>query len=325
MLRRINSGVRVTQHPQLRDLIWAVCSPPLLKALPDWPQVFDVGVTDELRHRLVRTNTEALEDHIRRRETRFLGKYFEALWEFFFLHEPRFDVCAKNLQIRDSERTLGEFDFVVFDHATEKYLQLELAVKFYLGVRETNGHRYTDGEHLWIGPQARDRLDIKVARALEHQLTLHQHPQARQQLGDLGINAVEPQILFRGYLFQPEQPLPLPEYVVPGESLAQWLKLADLERVVADESPCYVLHKRHWLAPPYADNLGAPLTVAELQSRLHALIGTENRPVMFVQGSSEPIGAELKRYFVTPDHWPVDRPKRAKRPGEKQPSERRWA
>jgi hypothetical protein len=297
--------MNVVQHPQLRDLIWAVCSPLLVKSRPGWPAAFRLDITTEIRQGLEHTDTRALEHHLAQRETRFLGSYFEALWEFFFLHEPRFTVVAKNLQIHDTQRTLGEFDFIIFDAQANQYLQLELAIKFYLGFGETNTHPYTDGKHLWIGPQTRDRLDLKIAKALEHQLTLHQHPQAQQQLQALDVDAVEPQLLIKGYLFQPQQALPLPNYIHSTSEQAHWVSLEHLPDALDDQHPWYVLHKRHWPAPPYPENLKDPLSADALSKQLNAVITRENRPYLIVQidrRSSSP--RVVKRYFVTPFGWP---------------------
>jgi hypothetical protein len=293
------------QHPQLRDLIWAVCSPSLINPLPGWPGAFSLDITAEIRHRLEHTDTRALEQHLAHRETRFLGRYFEALWEFFFIHEPRFTVVAKNLQIHDAQHTLGEFDFIVFDDHTNKYIQLELAIKFYLGFRQTNSHPYTDGKHLWIGPQTRDRLDLKIAKALDHQLILHQHPVAQQQLQALGVDTVEPQLLIKGYLFQPQPALPLPDYIVSTCQQAHWIGLDQLPAIVTAEHPWHLLHKRHWPAPPYPENIDNPLPANELIKQLNIVINRENRPYLIVQTDiSAGSWRVLKRYFVTPPAWP---------------------
>ena len=295
------------QHPQLRGLIWAVTSPSLIKPLPAWTKAYDYVPTHETLQRLEHTDPQLLEQHLASRETRFLGSYFEALWEFFFVHHPRFTVVAKNLQVRDAHHTFGEFDFIVFDTEANKHLHLELAIKFYLGFTKTNTHPYTDGEHLWIGPQARDRLDIKIARVLEHQLTLHQQPLAQQQLRALGVEAVEPQMLIKGYLFQPQfqSALPLPDYVVETAEHAQWISLDQLATVLDDQNPWHLLHKRHWPAPPYAENLDNPLSAGELGKQLSCIINQENRPYLIVQSDSGSLSRRvLKRYFVTPLGWP---------------------
>jgi hypothetical protein len=299
------------QHPQLRDLIWAVCSPSLIKPLPGWPTAFSLDRVDEARARLEHTDTRALERHLEQRNTRFLGSYFEALWDFFFIHDPRFTVVAKNLQIRDVHHTIGEFDFIIEDHQANQHIHLELAIKFYLGFSETNALPYTDGEHIWLGPQARDRLDIKVARALEHQLTLQQHPVAQQQLQALGVETAEPQFLFKGCLFQPDPILPLPDYVPdtshhPGAGQhAGWLCIDRLSSALNDDGPWYLLHKHHWPAPPYPDNLQNPLNANQAIERLTFIINSEQRPYMVVQTDRESASHQLlKRYFVTPDNWP---------------------
>lgn len=298
------------QHPPTRDLIWAVMSPSLIKPLARWPTTFDAGITAERRHQLESTDPQALEDHLAQRETRFLGSYFEALWEFFFVHDPRFEIVAKNLQVRDARRTLGELDFVVLDRQTNKHLHLELAIKFYLGRREDNALPYTDGKHLWVGPQARDRLDLKVARTREHQLTLSEHPLTRERLYELGVSSVEPQFLFKGYLFQPRHELPLPGYVRDSDPHARWLELAELPETLdecdsQEPSAWHLLQKRHWPSPPYPDNLANPLTAGELSTQLLTVIKRENRPHMIIQTDHRsPAPRVLRRYFVTPDGWP---------------------
>jgi hypothetical protein len=295
----------LVEHSQLRDLIWAVCSPPMIAPLHGWPAAFSLDKISDIQQRLTRTDVIALERHLAACETRFLGSYFEALWDFYFQHDPRFTVVAKNLQIRDRGNTLVEFDFIVYDHEANKHLQLELAIKFYLGVSERSSYRYTDGKHLWIGPQARDRLDKKLSRALEHQLKLHKHPRAQQRLQELGVNLVEPQLLFKGYLFQPQHALPLPDYVPRANYHAQWLRLDETPKILGSEHSWFLLHKRHWPAPPYMENLSSPLTGKQLSKPLSDIIERENRPYMIVQlDGADASESALKRYFVTPNRWP---------------------
>ena len=298
------------EHSSLRDFLWAISSPSLISPLVGWPTAFDPALTRESQQRLQHTDPRALDNHLAQRNTRFLGSYFEALWEFFFVQDPRFEVVARNLQIRDAHRTLGELDFVIYDRRTDKHLHLELAIKFYLGRREVNALPYTDGQHLWVGPQARDRLDIKVARTLEHQLTLSEHPLTKARLRELGVSTVEPQFVFKGYLFQPREDLPVPDYAYRGDYHARWLKLFQLPELLEESysqsgHPWYLLHKRHWPTPPYLDNLSDPLSAGELSKQIKILIGQENRPYMIVQTNrGTPLPQVLKRYFITPDDWP---------------------
>ncbi len=293
------------QTPALRDLIWAVCSPSLLIPRSGWPALFEPGDAGELHRRLACTDTQALDDHLARRRTRFLGSYFEALWEYFFLHDPDFDIIAKNLQIRDGKRTLGELDFVVLDRRTGQHSHLELAIKFYLGFEAPNAFRYTDGKHLWVGPQARDRLDLKLARTLEHQLTLSEHPVARATLAELGVKSVDPRLLFKGYLFAPLEPVPLPDYIRGSTHHAGWVRLSSLSAILDDEHSWHLLQKRHWPAPPYPENLAEPLSADELRDKLHTIMRESQRPYMVVQTDGVlPEPQVSKRYFIVPDDWP---------------------
>ena len=98
---------------------------------------------------------------IQRRPTRSVGHYFETLVRFFIEDGPHFELLAHNLQVHVDKRTLGAMDFVVRDQfgAVEHW---EVAVKFYLGASEIP--RWSS----WIGPNQRDRLDIKLQRMRDH-------------------------------------------------------------------------------------------------------------------------------------------------------------
>lgn len=281
----------------LRDLIWAVCSPSLLSPLPGWPGNFTPDITPAWFFDI---DTEALERHVEQNETRFLGSYFEALWAFFFAQHPRYELIARNLQIRDEHRTIGEFDFIVSDRERGQVLQLELAVKFYLGVPAINTLDYTDGRNFWIGPQARDRLDIKIKRALEHQLRLHQQPEAKEALRALGVDEVEPRLLFKGYLFHPKEPVPVPDYVAADHGHGDWLHVDDIEERLDHALPCIPLPKQRWLAPACGDSSPEPLSVRELAQQL----GSIERPAMVVQWGEPGESNRIRRYFITPAGWP---------------------
>ena len=296
--------LQTLDNPQVRDLVWAVASPSLLAPQTDWPRNFELPMSLEDFDRLVSADPVALQAHLERSETRFLGSYFEALWAFYLNHDPRFEVVAKNLQIRDGGRTYGEFDFIVFDHENGQHLQLELAVKFYLGIREVNDYAYTDGEHLWIGPQARDRLDIKVGRAVEHQLTLHRQEKARRALAELGVNQVTPRLLFRGYLFHPVEKVPVPPYVSSNYGRGRWCRLGNVRQVMNLALPSYIVPKKRWFAAPYVEDLAGADELDAFEAQLIDLVLSENRPHMVVQVDESAASRAIYRYFVTPPAWP---------------------
>ena len=300
----LTDALQTVASPQVRDLVWAVASPSLLAPPTGWPSNFELPLGADDFGRLLGADPAALQKHLERSETRFLGSYFEALWAFYLTHEPRYEVVAKNLQIRDGGRTFGEFDFIVFDHESGQHLQLELAVKFYLGIREVNDYAYTDGQHLWVGPQARDRLDIKVGRAIEHQLTLHRHEKARQALAELGVNQVAPRLLFRGYLFHPAEKVPVPSYVSSNYGHGSWCRLAEMRQVLNLARPSYIVPKKRWFAAPYVEDLAGADDLDAFEAELTEHVLSENRPHMVVQVDESAASRGIYRYFVTPQAWP---------------------
>ncbi|MFT5174605.1 MAG: hypothetical protein ACI8W7_002792 [Gammaproteobacteria bacterium] len=81
--------------------------------------------------------------------------------------------------------------------------------------------------------------------------------------------------------------------------------LDQLPAIVTAEHPWHLLHKRHWPAPPYPENIDNPLPANELIKQLNIVINRENRPYLIVQTDiSAGSWRVLKRYFVTPPAWP---------------------
>jgi hypothetical protein len=162
----------------IRDLAWSIWGPALLihtapyselmssefsnnEKIPDdrsFP--LDIGWLQKLDQ-----NPEVLWVYLQHKNTRLLGTYFEALWQFYFSHHPEFQFCLCNLQVNDSTRTVGEYDVLV-THNNKQNFHIELTCKFYL---EWQDNRQ---EILWIGPNCGDRLDIKYDKTDVHQLPL---------------------------------------------------------------------------------------------------------------------------------------------------------
>jgi hypothetical protein len=230
--------------------------------------------------------------------------YFEALWHFFLARDPAFELVAHNLAIRDGCRTVGEFDCLYYCRAQRRHFHLELAVKFYLGY-----------DHQWLGPNARDRLDLKLARLEGHQLRLADDPAATETLQRLGIVAPGRQVAIRGRLFPPLQHLNrmLPTAGRETESILFWLPQGQLGRFLHEDtcdqkspgshSRFALLGRDLWLSAADAPEAGDSLSAAALQARVNEHFSTGGRPLLvarFDQG-----GLERSRFFVTPDTWPA--------------------
>ncbi|MET1256262.1 DUF1853 family protein [Aliikangiella maris] len=123
------------KNPWVRELAWIFNSPAMIDEA-----IFTPPFAQIARHNINQWITaldcfpEPLIAHLSDKNLKMLGPYFEALWEFFFLNYPGFQLIAKNLQVRDGQSTIGEFDFIVYFEPTDEYFHLEVAVKYYLGI-----------------------------------------------------------------------------------------------------------------------------------------------------------------------------------------------
>jgi hypothetical protein len=239
--------------------------------------------------------------HLALRKQRRLGLYFEALWHFFLAEDPAIDFLAHNLTVRDESRTVGEFDCLYYCREQQRHFHLELAVKFYLCYRGS-----------WLGPNARDRLDLKLARLEQHQLRLADHPAAAAALERLGIFAPGRQAALRGRLFTPvQQPDQAAAAGCHGGSFS-WLPLNRLATYLHRErgdrkeqgiNERYALLGRNlWFSPvAVGDTDGEPGPAAVL-ARVQEHFSRASRPLLVA--ILDQTGQERSRFFVTPDDWP---------------------
>jgi len=201
------------RDPMVRDLAWVIGAP----VLPDatFPTYAGRVVDDAWCRTQLQTcapwlaaldsEPRSLHDFIAARPTRRLGHHFESLIAFWLAYLPGMQIIASNLQVKDSQRTLGEYDFLLRDASADIY-HWEAAVKFYLQAKPQAE------QHAFIGPGAQDRLDLKLDRVFNRQLKLGYTPTGREAFPP-GIALNKAQAFIKGYLFYPlTQP--------PGRSVA---------------------------------------------------------------------------------------------------------
>ncbi len=236
-----------------------------------------------------------------------LGLYFEELYECLLTHLLGFEVLARNLQIRGTERTLGELDFVVRNPRTHEIEHHEVAVKFYLGV-----YRQESGAIFWHGPNAIDRLDLKTRSLLEQQSQRTLLAETAAALKAQGIaQPVATRIFMPGYLFYPlldpldrgtsVRQLCLPPQVPTNHERGHWLYLAQARR--RDTRDWIHLQKPHWLGPWVQTEAPDALATATTLNAIEAT-GT---PRLFAHVSVDAVTnlwKETERFFIVPTDWP---------------------
>lgn len=183
----------------LRDLHWLLTAAPLLRPAgpTTLPPSLLPGLSNEQAHfahrhihlhtfdaaqrsttatwlRALTQQPQALHDHLVRAQSqgpglRRLGHWAEALLGFFLAHGPGHRLLAQGWQLHP-----GELDFLLETRPCPRqptpqrwHWHWELAVKFYLW---TAAHPNLLRPEDLVGPDGRDRLDIKLTRLLGTQL-----------------------------------------------------------------------------------------------------------------------------------------------------------
>lgn len=245
-----------------RDLAWVMLSPGLISGSLSGYANADKrlwGLPDSrtaLVHWLHRQDSKLLQQPLSIPSRPRLGHYFEALLAFA-LADPHIQainglaLLQRNIQIRSEKRTLGELDFLLQEQ-NKRGLHLEVAVKFYLLKRQVTNPR---AWHHWIGPNAQDRLDLKLNRLIQHQLSwVHHDPvaqaeiaeiQQRQTLTPLSSAYYLKGMFFIHWLDRLQQPVQVNEQCLMGH----WLTESEFECLNKTETLCFTrLEKQEWMA-----------------------------------------------------------------------------
>lgn len=286
----------------LRDLDWAVHSPPLLNIESEsclwidesWcKQQLIVAPPDQLR---------TFRDNLPQQR---LGLYFESLLAFWIRHHPRYQLIAHNLPVRSTCQTItvGAFDFIVHDQLTNSVEHWEVAVKFYLGLGDLC--RMSS----WYGPGLKDRLDLKTQRLITHQSQLGHHTAGQTTLEQLGVEISERRIMMKGRLFYPWAQWPM--ISTNSSSIAPWLNpnhLSGWWMTLSEFTDSVYAHQFHWLPMGYDDWLSdtehVPSTFKTTHQLLEDVEQTKFDYPRAVLGFKPGYTCEQTRGFIVPDDWP---------------------
>lgn len=300
------------QTQEVRDLAWACFSPSLMLA-SQWctqgPPVTDCGLqlTPQRGAWLARLDRDPgpLREHLSLRAGRRLGIYFEHLWHFFLAQDPAVDLLAHNLPVYHGGQTVGEFDCIYFCRNRQRTVHLELAVKYFLSNRQSTAGSAPSLCSEWLGPNAADRLDLKLTHLVNRQIRLAQHPAARQLLHSRGIAGLDREIEMKGYLFQSlRDPLHPPLGCNPEHALEYWLDIGQLESYLgeSDANSYLLLPRMLWLSRVQNGAGQRGITASELRLTLSERLAAGQLPLLVA--ALDDTGQEIRRFFVTGPTWP---------------------
>lgn len=277
----LNTLNKAITHRAVRDLAWALLQPAFFTSLPNTQNdcLDTCWLDDELIDWLYALDKKPalLFDHLKDQRATRLGIYFEQLLSFYFAEYPRFTLKAKNLQANATKRTIGEYDFIVWDQQEQQHYHIEVAVKFYIGLSEQQFEQTRPIKnnivmynwHQWVGPNKKDTLSIKMKHLLQHQLCLSDTEAGANALANIGLNPcdLKHKLLLTGRLYLPsnlvEQPpknIDKPQHIHhTPESLAHWFNLTELQNILSDNkhessvsfsrnSRYAILPRQYWMA-----------------------------------------------------------------------------
>ncbi|WP_416430558.1 DUF1853 family protein [Piscirickettsia salmonis] len=178
------------QHQCVSDLYWVTHSPILLNrhhALPNHVNYFNPPKLSIDYFRTLDQNPKPLTQHLDNCSTR-IGKYFEQLLLFAY-KEHHYEKILFSQQVINNKKTIGEFDFILQESPSHPTYHLEVAIKFYLGTDHLNQAAR------WLGPNCKDRLDLKFNQLLYQQSQLSTHPDSQAYLQQCQLHQLRPTIL----------------------------------------------------------------------------------------------------------------------------------
>src|SRR5579864_7401800 len=229
----------------VRDLAWLLLSAGLLRPQPplgalanlfDTPEALQASI-DFLRA-LDAAPVPLHHDLAAPRITR-LGRYAERLLDWFLQHGPAARLVAAGVPLRRAGVTLGECDFLVQTQQGAR-LHWELAVKCYLHAGDGRAQLAAQLAD-YVGPNLKDRFDLKLAHLLNHQLPLS----AREEFASVGHPGPwTPQMFIKGWLFYRHGETPAgPAELDPAHGRGWWVTRSDWPDFAAE-------HARKWRQLP---------------------------------------------------------------------------
>ncbi|SDQ63590.1 hypothetical protein SAMN05443245_2155 [Paraburkholderia fungorum] len=315
----------------VRDLAWLLLSADLLRPQPPTGALASASETPQQLHatadwlRTLDAAPHALHRDLAATRMTRLGRYAEWLLGWFLQHGPAARLIAAGVPLRRAGVTLGECDFLLQTQQGAR-LHWELAVKCYLHAGDANTQstaRLAD----YVGPNLKDRFDLKLAHLLDHQLPLS----AREEFASVGHPGPwTPQMFIKGWLFYRHGETPAgPAELDPAHGRGWWVTRSDWPDFAAEHARKWrQLPRLEWLAPrrvelddqnePQSESDGPAASRYVDAQTLAGQIPHHHGPAMVVAFTDDDAGnlIERSRGFIVPDEWPEMARNYAAKPGK---------
>jgi uncharacterized protein len=209
-----------------------------------------------------------------------LGFIYQHLCKQLFQASGHYCQIAEEVVLNEQGRTVGSIDFILENKLHSQSEHWEVAIKFYLL-----------HQGAWYGPNAQDRLDIKLNRMLTHQLTLSQRSSFRHAYPQW--SQLNPHLLMQGRLYTN----PFNNEFIPAKCLDYYLNQSQI-------NGC-------WCYQHQARNITEDLYLLQ---KSEWMIGTANRSQSYQHNAQGFVHCQSESgvfWFIVPDHWPAIDTKKA--------------
>lgn len=271
----------------VKDLFWALASESPLcyenSPVTLFPLALQEKIVDQHLSWFLEldSNPQKLDEFLAENSKRRLGVHFEQLLHFFFKASPFINLLLCNQQIIENGTTLGEVDFIL-EFENQCY-HLEVSIKFYL----QNGNEIED----MLGPNAKDRLDLKLEKVKNHQLQIAHHASIRER-----VNREYDSFLFlKGQFYSNE--VVKPKFFNSGKKVGKYLKISDFKKMFASNNQDWTkLVKPNWLSSLFFSAEGLQISQNDLAS-------IENE--IEAQKKAAHVEQLSQYFFIVSDSWPL--------------------
>jgi len=215
-----------------------------------------------------------------------LGKLTEQFVLYELDQDDSVEILHSNVQIFQKRRTVGELDCLL-QQASIK-LHLEFVFKFYL-----YDPSFPNELDRWIGPNRNDSLVRKLTKLKEKQLPLLYHPETKQLLDAMGMQAIDfkQMVHFKAQLFIPlHAPKAQYRFVNPKCIVGFYLQRSELP--LFPQHTFYIPAKLDWLMEPHAEVDW--MSHGDFQEAVGQQLGSHRSPLCWMQS---PTG-EMQRFFA---------------------------
>ncbi|MBT8320560.1 MAG: DUF1853 family protein [Eudoraea sp.] len=219
-----------------------------------------------------------------------LGHQMEFIFRQCIAFTKDYALIAHNEPLRESGRTLGELDFILYDPKLDQYLHVELTYKFYIIDPDIS-----EPIHRLMGPNRRDMFFTKLDKIKNEQLELLSTPVGKTLLDKFNLRNVEitPQVCFKAQLFLPYgheygHIRPLNTNCIAG----YWMRFDAFNSPEFQNDQYYITFKHEWVVNP-SYNAGY-VSHYEVILELNIRMLKENAPLVWRKKSD----STFEKFFV---------------------------